>query len=197
MDFDYEELWEESRSEFDCLMDETIEKIKNLILGRVKDEVEEILHRADEEEAKVKRLEEIIRNQDKKRKELEKEIKELKDKTDANRFNYGDTVFFVDSVYKLLKCPECNGSGIIELDTPEYGKITRKCSKCNGKGKTSYQGGKIISFDVGSILYGDKYCNYSMEQKRLLSSKEDAQEELNKFEEESKKAAEKELYGDT
>ena len=78
MDFDYEELYGKTRSEIDCLMDETVEKIKNLILSRVKDEVEEVLHRADEAEAKVKRLEEIIRNQDKKRKELENEIKELK-----------------------------------------------------------------------------------------------------------------------
>ena len=94
MDFDYEELWEESRSEFDRLMDETIEKIKNLILGRAKDEVEDVLRRADEAEDKVKRLEEIIRNQDKKRKELEKEIAELKKRAEPNRFTYGIMAIF-------------------------------------------------------------------------------------------------------
>ena len=89
MDFDYEELWEESRPKFDALMDETVERIKSIILGRAKDEVEDVLRRADEAEDKVKMLEYIIRDQDKKRKELEKEIKELKGKVaDANRFNF-------------------------------------------------------------------------------------------------------------
>lgn len=135
-DYDYPEL-----SELDILVDETTNKIKDMIINESKDKVDEILKTAAREKERADRAMKCLREYEDKSNTLQKENQALKDELDKRRtslneipFEIGEEAYFVISCgSEKVVCPKCKGVGKIKASTKEYGHVEAICPLCNNR----------------------------------------------------------------
>ena len=133
-DYDYPEL-----SELDMLVDETTNKIKDMIINQSKDKVDEILKTAAIEKERADIAVKSLREYKEKSINLQKENQALKDELDKRRtslneipFEIGEEAYFVISCgSEKVVCPKCKGVGKIKASTKEYGDVEAICPVCN------------------------------------------------------------------
>ena len=148
-DYDYPEL-----SELDILVDETTNKIKDMIINESKDKVDEILKTAEREKERADRTIKRLREYEDKSNTLQKENQALKDELDKRRtslneipFEIGEEAYFVISHNcEKLVCPECKGVGKIKASTKEYGDVEAICPLCNNRTYNSKHPIREISY---------------------------------------------------
>lgn len=126
--------------EVDEMLTETIDKITSFIKNEVKDDIDSQLRKAeikqkeiDELKSKIRRLEEIIKNQNNKNNELTAELQKKRTEIPSFEFEIGDKVW-VPTIYKTEKllCKTCEGTGTISVNSEEFGSIEATCSICRG-----------------------------------------------------------------
>lgn len=135
-DYDYPEL-----SELDILVDETTNKIKDMIINQSKDKVDEILKTAAREKERADRAMKRLREYEDKSINLQKENQALKDELDKKRtslnelpFEIGEEAYFVvEYDCEQVVCPECKGKGTIKVSTEKYGDVEVICPVCNNR----------------------------------------------------------------
>lgn len=142
--YDFEDYYEPS--EYDKLIEETIDKIRNGILSRAKEDIEYRTHeveRLKEELEKEKRIRKKVQDGIKER---DGQIEDLKNKLEKKltayphtEHNIGDEVWVLN-YYRTenLYCEHCNGKGNIIANFDNYGEVEFKCPYCLGSSYKKY-----------------------------------------------------------
>lgn len=147
---DYED-YVTSRSEFDAVVSEAENKIRNLFVERVNNAIEE----AKEAEKELAELKQEIRSLERQKKQKEKELQDAIEKLENAELNDipkryidkfvrsatkglapNDEVWIVESKYEKIPCEFCNGKGKVSA---VIGDMTKEmnCPECNGAGTKS------------------------------------------------------------
>lgn len=150
-DYDYDDYFVEP-SEFEKIVNEADENIKELFNERVKSIIDDIKDKEEKikhKEKRLKELEEKIKQAEIKRVKVENDLKEAEEAENdipkkyidkfVNRvtkgFMPGNECWAVQGELKPEQCSLCKGEPVI---VPINGTETRvKCPKCNGKGYIS------------------------------------------------------------
>lgn len=195
--YDYPEY-----SELDELVDETVDKVKQLIINNSKDKVNNILNSAKEYKAMYQQSQEQIRKQNKTILDLHEQIDELKKKKQSLNelpFDIGEEFYYPKYSSKLLNCPTCNGTGKVKTETKDYGVVEVICPTCKGNfsfyctpkplAKVDYNYAEPNIDIIDNItIKGDKHIilytgKYAINRKDIFKTKEECQkycDELNK-----------------
>lgn len=142
--YDFEDYYEPS--EYEELIEETIDKIRNSILSRAKEDIEYRTHeveRLKEELEKEKRIRKKVQDGNK---EKDKQIEDLKNKLEKKltayphtEHNIGDEVWVLNHYRtETLYCEHCNGKGTIIGNDEKYGEVEFKCPYCLGSSYKRY-----------------------------------------------------------
>lgn len=148
--YNYDYYYEQAPSEIDALIEETIDKIRDTILLKAKDEVESQTQKAKKISAQYDEAKRIWREtHDREQshiKELTEELNALKEEYNKKRseipsldFEIGEKVLVADIQFEVgkLVCPTCHGRGRINVTLDEYGDIETICPHCKNN---TYEG---------------------------------------------------------
>lgn len=156
--YDYDYYYEQEPSEIDILVEETIDKIRDTILLKAKDEVDSQVQKAKKIQElydKDKRIWGEIHNREQTCiKKLTDELNTLKEEYNKKRsevpsldFEVGEKVLEAEMQYQdgKLVCPTCNGKGKINVTLDEYGDIETTCPHCKNN---TYEGEKNLVREI-------------------------------------------------
>lgn len=125
-------------SALDELVDETTNKIKNMIIEGTKEKVDEILNKAQATENLLNITNNRFIETNKENRSLKTENDKLKEELQQKRttldklpFEIGQRVYYIkkwktDEVF----CPLCKGTGKVPTHSDEYGDVEIKCPHC-------------------------------------------------------------------
>lgn len=152
--YDYDYYYEQEPSEIDILIEETVDKVRDTILLKAKDEVESQTQKAkkiQEQYDKDKRIWGEVHNREAALiKELTDKLNSLKEEYNKKRsevpsldFEIGEKVLEANLQYQdeELVCPTCNGEGRISVKLDEYGAVDVVCPHCKNN---TYEGEKNL-----------------------------------------------------
>lgn len=161
--YDYDYYYEQEPSEIDILIEETVDKIKDTILLKAKDEVDSQVQKAkkiQEQYDKDKNTwNEVHQKEQSRIKELTEELKALKEEYNKKRskvpsldFEIGEKVLEADLQYNYgkLVCPTCNGKGKFNVTLDEYGDTEIVCPHCKNN---TYAGEKNLVREINYRHY--------------------------------------------
>lgn len=131
--YDYPEL-----SELDQLVDDTTDKIKDMIVTEAKEKVDTILNKSKEAEKRLAVAYKGIREAGEEISSLTKENKKLKEELEQKRtslntlpFEIGQKVYYLKKwTCEEITCPLCKGTGKVTTHSDEYGDVEIKCPHC-------------------------------------------------------------------
>lgn len=127
-------------SALDELVDETTNKIKNMIIEGTKEKVDEILNKAQATEDLLNITNNRLIETNKENRSLKTENDKLKEELQQKRtnldtlpFEIGQTVYYIKRwETDEVVCPICKGTGKIITHSDEYGDVEIKCPHCKG-----------------------------------------------------------------
>lgn len=141
--YDYDYYYEQEPSEIDILIEETVDKVRDTILLKAKDEVEAQTQKAkkvQEQYDKDKRIWGEVHNREAALiKELTDKLNSLKEEYNKKRTEVPSLDFEIDEeVIEAclqyhdgeLVCPTCNGTGEVTVEAKGYGDIKTTCPHC-------------------------------------------------------------------
>ena len=156
--YDYDYYYEQEPSEIDILVEETIDKIRDTILLKAKDEVESQTQKAkkvQEQYDEDKRTWREIHNREQSCiKKLTEELNALKDEYNKKRSEVPSLDFEIDEKVleakmqfedDKLNCPTCEGKGRITITLDEYGGVEVTCPHCKNN---TYKGEKNLVREI-------------------------------------------------
>lgn len=125
-------------SALDELVDETTNKIKNMIIEGTKEKVDEILNKAKTVEQRLDVALTAVRDQGKEISLLKSENNKLKEEIERKRtslntlpFEIGQKVYYLKNwSTDTVVCPLCKGTGKVTTHSDEYGDVEIKCPHC-------------------------------------------------------------------
>lgn len=125
-------------SALDELVDETTNKIKNMIINQSKEKVDEILNKAQATEDRLNITNNRLIETNKENRSLKTENDKLKEELQQKRTNLDTLPFEIgQKVYYIKRwetdevvCPLCKGTGNIITHSDEYGDVEIKCPHC-------------------------------------------------------------------
>lgn len=148
--YDYDYYYKQEPSEIDILIDETVDKIRDTILLKAKEDVESETQKSKKIQEKYdmdkKVWDEIRQRQNKqileltnKLKNLEEEYNKKRSETPSLDFEVGEKVLEAELQYRsgALVCPTCKGKGKVNVQSEEYGDIEATCPHCKNN---TYEG---------------------------------------------------------
>ena len=139
-------------SALDELVDETTNKIKNMIIEGTKEKVDEILNKAKTTEDRLNITTNRLIEAGKENRSLKTENDKLKEELQQKRtnldtlpFEIGQRVYYIkrwktDEVF----CPLCKGTGRITTHSDEYGDVEIKCPHCKNNSYWSDKNKEIV-----------------------------------------------------
>ena len=139
-------------SALDELVDETINKIKNMIINQSKEKVDEILNKAqatqDLSNITNNRLIETNKENCSLKTEndkLKEELQQKRTNLDTLPFEIGQRVYYIKR-WKTdeVVCPLCKGKGKIITHSDEYGDVEIKCPHCKNNSYWSERDKEIV-----------------------------------------------------
>lgn len=156
-DYDYPEL-----SELDQLVDETTNKIKDMIILESKEKVDAILNKAKETqdrlnaaEKRVSRALQEIALLAQQNKKLKEELEQKRTSLNTLPFEIGQKVYYLEKWnMDEVVCPLCKGTGKVTTHSDQYGDVEIKCPNCKDNYYWNDTDKKIIrkaSYDVLTI----------------------------------------------
>lgn len=133
-DYDYPDC-----SILDELVNDTTDKIKNMIINEAKEKVDIILNKAKETENRLNiaynRLKELNNNivsLETRNKELEEEVNRKRTSQKELPFEIGQEVYVYSANDDYtIECPHCLGKGKVNVDTEKFGYIEVTCPVCH------------------------------------------------------------------
>lgn len=125
-------------SALDELVDETTNKIKNMIIEGTKEKVDEILNKAQATEDRLNVTTNRLRETNEENRCLKTENDKLKEELQQKRTNLDTLPFEIGQRVYYIKnwdidevvCPLCKGAGKIITHSDEYGDVEIKCPHC-------------------------------------------------------------------
>ena len=126
-------------SVLDELVDNTTDKIKDMIINKTKEKVNGILNKAKVAEdrldiayKKMRELNDNIISLETRNKELEEEVNRKRTSQKELPFEIGQEVYIysADGDY-TIECPHCLGKGKVNVDTEKFGCIEISCPVCH------------------------------------------------------------------
>ena len=184
--YDYPEY-----SALDELVDETTNKIKNMIIEGTKEKVDEILNKAQVIEDRLNittnRLIETKKENCSLKTEndkLKEELQQKRTNLDTLPFEIGQRVYYIKrGKIDEVVCPLCKGTGKIITHSDEYGDVEIKCPHCKGNSywsdnekqivrKASYNKVKVDSTTVKGftiVIDSDEEGNIRQEIRVMLN----------------------------
>lgn len=149
-------------SALDELVDETTNKIKNMIIEETKEKVDEILNKATAAENRYNiafnRLREAsqeISSLTKENDKLKEELQQKRTSLDILPFEIGQKVYYLKNQYTdEVVCPLCKGTGKVTTHSDEYGDVEIKCPNCKDNYYWNDTNKKLIrkaSYDILTI----------------------------------------------
>lgn len=132
-DYDYPEL-----SELDQLVEDTTDKIKDMIVTEAKEKVDTILNKAKATEQRLAIAYKGLTEAGEEISLLTKENKKLKEELEQKRtslntlpFEIGQKVYYLKKrTYEEITCPLCKGTGKVPTHSDEYGDVEIRCPHC-------------------------------------------------------------------
>lgn len=126
-------------SALDELVDNTTNKIKDMIINETKEKVDGILNKAkvaennlDVAHKKIKELNDSIISLKTQNKELEKEVNRKRTSQKELPFEVGQGVYVCSTNGDYtIECPHCLGKGKVSVDTEKFGYIEISCPVCH------------------------------------------------------------------
>lgn len=157
-DYDYSEP-----SELDELVDETTNKIKNMIIEGTKEKVDEILNKAEETQNRLNITTNHLIETDKENRSLKTENEKLKKELEQKRtsldtlpLEIGEKVYYIRRLtYNEITCPLCKGTGKVTTHSDEYGDVEITCPHCKNNSYWSDNEKKIVSKTSYELLTVD------------------------------------------
>lgn len=139
-------------SALDELVDETINKIKNMIINQSKEKVDEILNKAQATQDLLNITNNRLIETNKENRSLKTENDKLKEELQQKRTNLDTLPFEIGQrVYYIRKwkteevvCPLCKGTGRIITHSDEYGDVEIKCPHCKNNSYWSERDKEIV-----------------------------------------------------
>lgn len=139
-------------SALDELVDETTNKIKNMIINQSKEKVDEILNKAQVTEDRLNITTNRLIETNKEICFLKTENDKLKEEIQQKRTNLGTLPFEIgQKVYYIKRgetdevvCPLCKGTGKIITHSDEYGDVEISCPHCKGNSYWSDNEKRIV-----------------------------------------------------
>lgn len=125
--------------EVEELLEDTTNKIVNIIKDDVKEEINKSLLLAEQRSIEIDNLRKTINSKNKELNELQKENEVLVNKLKKNHtkldlpFEIGEEIWVAkcNSSYKLT-CNTCKGTGTVNINTEQYGEVQISCPHCKG-----------------------------------------------------------------
>lgn len=156
--YDYPEY-----SALDELVDETTNKIKNMIIEGTKEKVDEILNKAQKTEDRLNITTNRLIESGRENRSLKTENDKLKEEIQRKRtsldtlpLEIGEKVYYIRKLtYNEITCPLCRGTGKVTTHSDEYGDVEITCPHCKNNSYWSDREKKIVSRTSYELLTVD------------------------------------------
>ena len=206
--------YEDYKTEEEEIVDEAVEKIKDIIKVRAKTELDAVQHQLEYYKEQSRLLTDARDNALKKWGEAKEEFEDYKKQVNSANsvvkslpFNIGDECWvIVHDGAVVEKCPICDGTRSVDVNHPDYGTVKAECPYCGKLGEYDKQEFKIYKYRIKkcniSLIYVtitnrvakyDKFIEYS--NITPYKTKEDAEIAMQKMIEEQDKKHEEWLKG--
>ena len=186
-EFDFDYYYEPQQAEIDAIVDGAVSKIKDIVTGQAKTQINEQLQKADKIQEQYdkdqhiwqeihRRQANIIKEKTQELENLQKQYTKQRTEIPALEFEIGDKVWHAKLNYhsEKLVCPTCQGKGIIQVALDEYGKVDITCPHCKGStwGDGIYRYIEYNTYDpeLTTIDWVEIEISKSNNEKRILTT---------------------------
>ena len=152
----YECYCDDCKSEADEIIEEARDKLVDLITEQANSEIKAILENNKRFVKTNEELRQKIESLEKERDVLKTDLDEAKKELVLNgninpQYKIGEVAYYmVSSVWKVIKCPICNGTGYIKVNDSAFGTLTANCPHCSG----SNYGRRNVEYFLRKVEYG-------------------------------------------